>query len=388
VVGNAIWNTISGSGTVSNPALPNSAVTGLSIGSNQFVWTISNGICPPSVDTVEVVIDEMPTLANAGTEDSTCTADYQLNANQILIGSGFWTSGTGGVTVPDTFNNLALANGLAIGSNAVIWNSVNGLCASSDTVLINRLIPPTANAGLDDEVCGLDYEMKAIPSVFSTFWSDTSAAVYGNLNDPLSIVTVNAEGSHAFIWTVDNGVCPASDTVVISYYQAPLPANAGADQEISFGTAATMAAIPAVFGQGNWTVVDGNGDFGNANDPQSLVDLLEFGLNTFLWTVTNGVCPATSDEVIILATELLIPTGFSPNGDGKNDLFVIQGLESLPSTGIQVFNRWGNLIYENADYQNNWAGTDSKGAELVDDTYYIVVKLPDSDYTGYLVIKR
>ena len=50
--------------------------------------------------------------------------------------------------------------------------------------------------------------------------------------------------------------------------------------------------------------------------------------------------------------EMFIPDGFSPNGDNKNDLFKIKGIKYYPNAKMKIYNRWGNLVYENDHYGN------------------------------------
>ena len=57
-----------------------------------------------------------------------------------------------------------------------------------------------------------------------------------------------------------------------------------------------------------------------------------------------------------LITDFFIPEGFSPNGDGINDLFVIRGIEIYPQNSIEIYNRWGNIVYKASPFQNNWYG--------------------------------
>ena len=53
---------------------------------------------------------------------------------------------------------------------------------------------------------------------------------------------------------------------------------------------------------------------------------------------------------------VIIPKGFSPNGDGINDTWVINGIERFPNNEIQLFNKWGNRVFYAKGYQNNWDG--------------------------------
>ncbi len=73
---------------------------------------------------------------------------------------------------------------------------------------------------------------------------------------------------------------------------------------------------------------------------------------------------------------LFIPDGFSPNGDGVNDKFVISHLAST-KIELEVYNRWGGLVYRSNDYQNDWEGKGMGaflGQELLTGTYYCVYK--------------
>jgi gliding motility-associated-like protein len=79
------------------------------------------------------------------------------------------------------------------------------------------------------------------------------------------------------------------------------------------------------------------------------------------------------------------PQGISPNGDGKNDALIFEGLLTKPIPNhISIFDRIGNLVYETDNYQNNWAGETSKGTSLFektgqvpDGTYYYILDFYD-----------
>lgn len=73
--------------------------------------------------------------------------------------------------------------------------------------------------------------------------------------------------------------------------------------------------------------------------------------------------------------ELEIPNGFTPNADGRNDTWELQDLNQLyPDAQIQVFNRWGQMVYLSKGYSNPWNGT-RQGKELPTATYYYVITL-------------
>ncbi len=85
----------------------------------------------------------------------------------------------------------------------------------------------------------------------------------------------------------------------------------------------------------------------------------------------------------------------SPNGDGLNDYWEISGLNKYPENTVQVFDQWGNMVYEQNDYKSDWDGKSKGGSRLPDGNYFYLVKLnvPDLNirknvYTGQLLIRR
>ena len=117
---------------------------------------------------------------------------------------------------------------------------------------------------------------------------------------------------------------------------------------------------------------------------------------------TNGLEPdpdgnGMPDEsevtpVTLMPTRLHIPEGFSPNGDGKNDRFVI-GNAGNDKISLEVFNRWGNAVYKNSDYKNTWDGKCNQGLHLGDDvaagTYYYIITVNSSErFASFITIMR
>lgn len=101
--------------------------------------------------------------------------------------------------------------------------------------------------------------------------------------------------------------------------------------------------------------------------------------------VIKSICP---DVDTTIASDVFLPEGFSPNGDGINDLLQFAGSDVFKPLVVQVFNRYGNLIYENNDYQNDWNGT-FKDEPVPDGTYYYYLKLNDGrERKNFLIIQR
>ncbi len=97
---------------------------------------------------------------------------------------------------------------------------------------------------------------------------------------------------------------------------------------------------------------------------------------TFFLTATNGVCERTDEMTIVVSKDLIIPSVFSPNGDGINDTWEILGADRYPDIQIQVYDRWGQKVFESISYNEEkfWDGT-HKGKRLSTSTYYYVINL-------------
>ena len=118
---------------------------------------------------------------------------------------------------------------------------------------------------------------------------------------------------------------------------------------------------------------------------------LSAGTYTLLVTDKNG-CISRESITLNQPDMLEMPSGISPNNDGKNDYFVIRGVEAYPENEITIFNRWGNLVYQKNNYANEWEGQNNKGEPLPDGTYFVVFHAftPDGAKTlkGYVDLRR
>jgi len=91
-----------------------------------------------------------------------------------------------------------------------------------------------------------------------------------------------------------------------------------------------------------------------------------------------------------------IPQAFTPDGDGVNDNFVITGIEQFPMNELIIYNRWGNIVYQASDYQNNWDGISISnfnfaGEALPSGTYYYLFDTKTEEYKtlkGFIYLQR
>ena len=72
-----------------------------------------------------------------------------------------------------------------------------------------------------------------------------------------------------------------------------------------------------------------------------------------------------------------------------HDKFIINGIDKYSPSELSVFNRWGEEVFIDKDYINTWEGKNNNGKDLVDDTYYYLLKINNGKvYKGYIILKR
>jgi len=114
--------------------------------------------------------------------------------------------------------------------------------------------------------------------------------------------------------------------------------------------------------------------------------------------VVSNKCYVCSGDVISDESELIlslvfIPNAFSPDGDGVNDTWEIDGFNRYPSNKIIIYNRWEEKVYETNNYQNDWNGISNISANtgrLPEGTYFYYIDLGEdiAPLKGYVYIKR
>lgn len=300
--GTGTWTILSGSGTISNAGQANSSVTGLGAGLNQFVWTINNGTCPATKDTVTIT-RVVAQAAFAGLDQSVCGGSGTLSATAATTGTGAWTLVSGSGTIANPQDPASAVTNLGTGANTFRWTITNAPCpvATDDVVITNLGNATIAQAGTDQTICGTTATLAGNTATFGVGqWSLISGAgTFANAGSPNSGVTGLGVGLNVFRWTITNGNCPPSfDDVLITRVASPSVASAGQDQNLCVATATLSASAPSV-GTGLWTLVSGSGIIQDPSNPNSQVVGLASGANTFRWTVTNAPCPASTDEVVI-----------------------------------------------------------------------------------------
>ena len=97
-------------------------------------------------------------------------------------------------------------------------------------------------------------------------------------------------------------------------------------------------------------------------------------------------CSATATDTInvYVPDNVILPNVITPNGDGKNDVWALNAKINLAGSHLVIFNRWGELVYETWNYNNDWGGTyKSTGQKVPDGTYYYVLTVPAQNNHTY-----
>lgn len=178
--------------------------------------------------------------------------------------------------------------------------------------------------------------------------------------------------------------CQDSDTISVTKWLLP-NADAGNDTLISKGYLAHLHGSGGV--SYVWTPSE-TIDYPNAQNP----DAKPLTTTTFTVLVTDSNGCQASDSVVVNVIEdynVMFTNTFTPNGDGKNDFWVIINIETYPNCEVLIFDAYGNRVFESKAYNNDWDGT-YNGKELPEGTYYYVVRFDGVDklFKGAVSILR
>ena len=316
----------------SNPISPVTGVSNLIEGTYHFIWTVSNGSCNDSIDSVAIYVYDTP-VSDANIDLSICGEDSLyldtllfLNGNDpIGTSTGLWSldlsfanQNTPLIIDENTYN--AKVTHLLEGEYQFIWTVSNGNCdAVTDTVNILTYDKPIANAGEDDSLCSIyTLDLSARPTTglssgtweIPTNWTNPTVINFDDILDPTTNTTGYVEGVYKLIWKVNNGNCnPISDTVIISIFDTPF-ASAGSDIELCDLDSTLLSSVnPIGTSSGVWsqdinfnnqTTISFDDDTLNISNSHNY----EEGSYQLVWTVSNGSCPSVTDTVKITTYDM------------------------------------------------------------------------------------
>ncbi len=349
----------------------------------EYTYTLTvTDACTPHVrnitDSTKLIVHQVPTSDFALSSDSICHHDLltltytgnaspQANYNWGLSG-GIIESGSGQGPLDVRWNTPSLYSlSLQVEENG---------CVSTDTYRTVTVLPSpqiTISADKRQGCVPLMVNFTDNSSNVDTWqWTfDGGNPGSDNTGNPPTI-TYNNPGTYDVSLNVVNEHGCTGSQVFTNYISAhPMP-TANFDFKPTVGT----PGLPIEFNSQlsshfvtGWLWDFGDGTYGFEQHPSHAYN----STGTFVITLTvetgQGCKDSISKEILII--DIVIPNVFTPNGDGINDYFVIDGLENVPNSHLVVFNRWGKKVYESHNYQNNWGGEG-----LSDGVYFYVFTLP------------
>ena len=319
---------------------------------------VDNTGCAASASVTVNVVDHVTLFA--GNDTTICRTDaITLHPNSDGLKFG-WTP-------PATLSDANIKNPVATPTDPTTIYHIRasiGKCVADDDIIVRTVPYPAANAGADTMICfGTSAQLQASGgSIYS--WSP---AVFLNASDIPNPVATNPIATVVYIVTVRDVLgCPkpVMDTIILNV--ANIIADAGPsdtsvviDQPLQlFATGSTNYS----WSPPTWL------NAANIADPVSLPqDNIKYTV-----TVSNDIGCSSIDTINVklfkVKPDLYVPTGFSPNGDGTNDILkpLALGLKSVDA--FKIYNRWGQLLFSTTKIGEGWDGT-FKGATQGPGTY-------------------
>ena len=315
---------------------------------------------------------------------STAEIDVCANAESVDLNELLQTNAdqlTWSLNAPSGIYDPAIA-----GSDEVTIEVTLGECGGNTSITVNVHALPEVHAGDDLVVCGMNTTLEAITEGAVMEW-----------DMPNEIMTLDGEGTSSpdietdtygefeLNLTVTSTMgCVNQDAVLVTFVEAPLPVDLGEDMFLDSPRSFEVPYDYNGVGEMEWEFIDLNASFDGDTFFASAETQGEYML---VVSVSNEPCPTLSDSLRVIVKDFLVPNGFSPDQDGINDEFVIRGLDELGVVTLNVFDKNGNLVYANDDYDNSWDGTDRRGNKLLADTYYAVMEMQGQVHTQFLIIK-
>lgn len=368
-----------------SPALGQTTPTAVNLDANTYVVTVTDANGCTATQTATLINPVSLTISNTFTTPSCNTTPDGLI--DITVGGG---------TLPYSYQWSGASTAITEDLSAILSGTYtitvtdSNFCTIADTIILLPNQTVIANAGNDTSFCQsgtLTLDASGSVNAATYQWFDMSNTLLGSS----AVLTFTPpSGTNSFYIVVDNGTgCVDSDTIDVT--ANPLPnANAGADVTIVIGASTPIGGSPTTTTTGAgilWTPGGGldNPAIGNPTATPSFT-------TTYTVTVTSAQgCTAVDSMIVTVRPGIVFPDGISPNADGANDEWIIDGIELFPDCIVEVYNRWGELLFQSVGYKENWKGT-YNGQELPVGTYYYIIDLKDpifpDAFTGPITILR
>lgn len=328
-------------------------------------------------------------LPNAGQDGSKalCGTLSDVDLFTVLVGS--YT--TGGTWEEITSSGMLVGNhwlpdaSLPLGTYTFKY-TVNGFCSATDdaTVTITLVAPPSNPViNVNSPYCpGADlvFSIQPIPNAVYQ-WSGPNNFTSSAQNPTIEAATVDNSGSYTIKAIVDQ--CESQSTVQVNSKPSPdytydaFCESSIYQVEIVPAPGSTFDPATATY---SWT---GPNNFTSTSNPLILTAQPS---GEYSVVVTNSEGCSSPQTFTIGSTLCDLPNVITPGTDGHNDSFNLSGYDV---DLLQIFSRWGRLVYEQANYTDGWYGQNMHGGYLPDSTYYYFLRLKNGqEKHGWIFVGR
>ncbi|RAJ08679.1 hypothetical protein LX64_01333 [Chitinophaga skermanii] len=366
-VGTGTWTTdVRPSGstapTFTASTSPTTNINGLVVGTYIFKWTVRNGNCSVTGDVVRVVVTKEPSNADAGVDQvNGCTQKIFMAGVEPAVGIGTWSLVSGPNTPTFDMPNSATTQVLNTvpGTYVFRWTVSNGAGCAVKTddvqVVVTSLPATTANgnvAGSNLNLCntGSGAALNLIgsnPNATETgewAWVDNpSNAIITSPTTPFTSMLGLNEGVHRVRWTITNGSCTSSDTLTVRVWDQPTTATTAGTVQACLYAPVVLNGNNPTKGTGTWSFVSGPSTtttFSNPNQHNANLNGAQAGTYQYMWTISNGVCPASTAYTTVEVEDCRIAVAKSAstpiqNADGSYNVTFTFNV-SNPGSKIEV----------------------------------------------------
>lgn len=303
--------------------------------------------------------------------------DGPVCANSILTltasgGSQYtWTgpNGFSASTAVATVNNFQPAQA---GTYFVDVRSTAGCSNTASTDVMLKISPVAAVAFTDTAIC-LNDSIQLSASGGDTYnWFPAAALSANNIFNPKASPASNSRYGVSVTNTVG---CKDTAYVNVNVFTKAI-ANAGPDKTIIKGRSVILSGtVQGSYSSVTWSPGTG---INNTGILQPVANPAADAM--YVLTVqSNNSCGISSDTVLVkVYQDVYIPNAFTPNNDGLNDFWIIPAFDAYPDFKLQVFDRYGKIVFENSKIPKSWDGR-YKSKLLPAGAYVYVIKLNETD---------
>jgi gliding motility-associated-like protein len=341
----------------------------------------TNGCINNTITVVVVSLNGPPVFtvtssSSVGISCSPSNSIVSLTAITNSVGYSYlWSTGA-------TSNSISTTTG---GNYSVtVTNTLNG-CSSIQIINVpnSSISPNLTTASLVQLPCnGGTTTINASSTDNNIIYSWLGAGIINGVNTPTAVI--NAPGIYTVIATNSITNCKSTQTITANSNSvvASFTANTiSGNQPLNVNFNNTSVGATSY----TWSFVNNQPTSNETNPNYSFSS----GVYTVVLAAQKSNCISTATlEIVVLQGNIKIPEIFTPNGDAYNQFFEIKGLNSYPKATLQVFNRWGNLVYEATPYENNWDGTPNQNSlgkdKLPSSTYYYILDLHVTEFKPFI----